>query len=348
MKCLYGKEGYMGHIEFDKTKKYDLILIGRIAIDLNPVDYYKPLSESTTFKKYVGGSPANIAVGMSRLGDKIGFIGKISDDQFGDYVTDFFNKEGIDTSHITRCSNGEKLGLTFTEILSETESSILIYRNEVADLQLTVSDIDEDYIKSSKAVLISGTALAASPSREATLKALYLAKKNNVKVIFDIDYRAYNWKNKDEIAIYYSMVAKDSDVILGSREEFDLTEQLIEKGRNDKQTAEYFHSKGCSIVVVKHGKEGSTAYTEDGKRYSIKPFPVKLLKSFGGGDGYASAFLYGLLEGFNILDCLEMGSASAAMLVASHACSQDMPDLPSLQAFITESKLKYGEMIARD
>lgn len=339
---------YMGHIKFDKTKQFDLILIGRIAIDLNPVDYYKPLSESTTFKKYVGGSPANIAVGMSRLGDKIGFIGKVSDDQFGDYVTNFFIKEGIDTSHITRCSNGEKLGLTFTEILSETESSILMYRNEIADLQLTVSDIDEEYIKSSKAVLISGTALAASPSREAALKALYLAKKNDVKVIFDIDYRAYNWKNKDEIAIYYSMVAKESDVILGSREEFDLTEQLIEQGRNDKQTAEYFHSKGCSIVVIKHGKEGSTAYTDDGNHYSIKPFPVKLLKSFGGGDGYASAFLYGLLEGFDILDCLEMGSASAAMLVASHACSQDMPDLPSLKAFITESKLKYGEMIARD
>lgn len=337
----------MRYIEFNETKSRDLVLIGRVAIDLNPTDYYKPLSESTTFKKYLGGSPANIAVGMARLGKKIGFIGKVSDDQFGDFVTNYFNKEGIDTSHITRCINGEKLGLTFTEILSETESSILMYRNCIADLQLTVADIDEEYIKDTKAILISGTALAQSPSREAALKALALAKKNDVKVIFDIDYRPYNWNNMDEIAIYYSMVAKQSDVILGSREEFDLTEQLIEQGRTDEQTAQYFHTQDCKIVVIKHGKEGSTAYTNDGNHYSIKPFPVKLLKSFGGGDGYASAFLYGLLEGLEIIECLELGSAEAAMMVASHACSEDMPDIESVKDFIAESKKKYGEMIAR-
>lgn len=337
----------MGYINFDKTKELDLILLGRVAVDFNPVDYYKPLSESTTFKKYLGGSPANIAVGMARLGKRIGFLGKVSDDQFGDFVTNFFKNEGIDTSHITKCTNGEKIGLTFTEILSETESSILMYRDGIADLKLDVTDIDEEYIKKSKAILISGTALAQSPSREATLKALALAKKNNIVVIFDIDYRPYNWKNNDEIGIYYSIVAKQSDVILGSREEFDLTEQMIEQGRNDEETASYFHSQGSKIVVIKHGKDGSTAYTDDGNNYSIKPFPVKLLKSFGGGDGYASAFLYGLLEGLEIMDCLELGSASAAMLVASHACSQDMPSVEAVKGFIADSKKQYGEMIAR-
>jgi 5-dehydro-2-deoxygluconokinase len=337
----------MGYINFAKTREYDLILIGRVAIDFNPSDYYKPLSESTTFKKYLGGSPANIAVGMARLGKKIGFIAKVSDDQFGDFVTDYFKKEGIDTSHITRCTNGEKLGLTFTEILSETESSILMYRNCIADLQLLVDDIDEEYIKKSKAILISGTALAASPSREAALKALALAKRNHVKIIFDIDYRAYSWNNKDEVTIYYSTVAKESDIILGSREEFSLTEQMIFQEHNDQQTAEYFHSCGSQIVVIKHGKEGSTAYTKDGKQYSIKPFPVKLLKSFGGGDGYASAFLCGLIDGKSITDSLEMGSASAAMLVASHACSADMPTMNDLSKFIEDTKKEYGDMVAR-
>lgn len=337
----------MRYIEFDNNKNLDLVLIGRVAIDFNPIDYYKPLSESTTFKKYLGGSPANIAVGMARLGKKIGFIGKVSEDQFGEFVTSYFDKEGIDTSHITKSKNGEKLGLTFTEIKSETESSILMYRDGIADLQLDVTDIDEEYIKKTKAILISGTALSQSPSREAVLKALALAKKNEVKVIFDIDYRPYNWKNNDEIGIYYSIVARQSDVILGSREEFDLTEQMIEQGRNDTATAEYFHSQNASIVVIKHGKEGSTAYTNDGKHYSIKPFPVKLLKSFGGGDGYASAFLYGIFEGLDIIECLELGSASAAMLVASHGCSEDMPSIEAVKEFIAESKTKYGEMIAR-
>jgi 5-dehydro-2-deoxygluconokinase len=337
----------MGYIKFAEDRPFDLIPIGRIAIDFNPVDYYKPLSESTTFKKYLGGSPANIAVGMARLGRKIGFIAKVSDDQFGDYVVNYFEKEGIDTKHISRCKNGEKLGLTFTEILSETKSSILMYRNEAADLQLDVTDIDEVYIKNAKAILISGTALAASPSREAALKAMSLAKKHNTAVIFDIDYRPYNWKNTDEIAIYYSTVAKNSDIILGSREEFDLTQKLIAPDLNDEETAAFWHKNGVKIVIIKHGKEGSTAYTNDGNHYSIKPFPVKLLKSFGGGDGYASAFLYGLFEGWDIVDCLEFGSASAALLVASHACSEDMPTVEKIQSFIKESKLQYGDMIAR-
>ena len=337
----------MKYIEFDNSKQYDLILLGRVAVDLNPVDYYCPLNESTTFKRYLGGSPANIAVGLARLGKKCGFFARVSDDQLGTFVTDFFENEGIDTSHIVRCTNGEKIGLTFTEIKSETESSIVMYRNSAADLKLDVADIDEEYIKQGKAILISGTALAESPSREAALKAVMLAKRNNVPVIFDIDYRSYNWKNADEISIYYAAVAREADIILGSREEYDLTERLIKPGMSDEETSAYWHGQNAKIVIIKHGKQGSTAYTNDGESYSIKPFPIKLLKSFGGGDGYASAFLYGLFEGFEIIDALEFGSASASMLVASHACSQDMPTVEQVKEFIKKEKEEYGEMIAR-
>lgn len=92
---------------------------------------------------------------------KAGFIGKASDDQFGDFVTEYFKNRGIDTSQITHCKNGEKLGLTFTEILSTNESNILMYRNQITDLQLSsAKDISEEYIKNTKALLISGAALA--------------------------------------------------------------------------------------------------------------------------------------------------------------------------------------------
>ena len=151
----------MQYITFDPAKEYDLILLGRVAIDFNPVDLNRPLEESSNFNKYLGGSPANIAVGMARLGKKIGFLAKVSDDQFGDYVIHYFEKEGIDTSHITRCKHGENLGLTFTEIKSPTESNILMYRDGVADLMLEPEDVDEEYICRAKALLISGTALAA-------------------------------------------------------------------------------------------------------------------------------------------------------------------------------------------
>lgn len=324
----------MNALTFPADRPYDMIALGRIAVDFNPVDYYMPLAESTTFRKYVGGSPANIATGLARLGKKVGFFARIADDGLGDFVEGFFRREGIDTSHVLRCQGGEKLGLAFTEILDESHSSILMYRNQAADLTLSPDDIDQDYLRQAKTLLVSGTALAQSPSREAALKAVLLAKKNDVKVIFDIDYRGYNWAGPQEVAVYYSLVAERSDIIMGSREEFDLTQGPFHPGLDDRATADLWLGKGCSIVIIKHGKEGSTAYTGDGQAFRVKPFPVKLLKAFGGGDGYASAFLCGLLEGLPINRCLTMGSASAAMLVASPACSVDMPTRPQLEEFL--------------
>ena len=337
----------MKYIEFDMSKPLDFIPIGRIAIDFNPTDMYRPLSESSNFNKYVGGSPANIAVGLARLGCKVGFAGCVSADQFGDFVVDYFEKEGIATSHVTRAKNGECIGLTFTEIRSKEQSSILMYRDNAADFCLAPEDIDEEYIASAKAIVISGTALAKSPSREACLKAIMLAKKNNVRIVFDIDYREYTWKSKDEIAVYYSLAAQNADIIMGSREEFDLTEGIVGIKSSDKESAEYWQSFGATICVIKHGKEGSTAYTNDGKFYNIKPFPANLLKGFGGGDGYGSAFLYSLLQGKDIIDCLEFGSASASILVSAHSCSDAMPSALQVETFIRESKEKYAEMVAR-
>ena len=308
----------MSYIEFDKSKPLDVIPIGRIAIDFNPTDMNMPLSQSSNFNKYVGGSPANIAVGLARLGAKCGFIARVSDDQFGDYVENYFKNDGIDVSHVFRCENGENLGLTFTEILSPTQSSILMYRDGVADLQVCVDDVDEEYIK-----------------------------KNGVVVIFDIDYRSYTWKNKDEISIYYSIAAKNSDIILGSREEFDLTEAVEGVCASDEESAERWFSYGNKIVIIKHGKEGSVAYLNDGSAYKVKPFPVKMLKGFGGGDGYASAFIYSLLNGKSVPDALEFATASASMLVSAHSCSAAMPSAQAVQEFIDKTKPTSGEVIEK-
>ena len=338
----------MSYITFDNSRPFDVVLLGRVAVDFNPVDYFHPLEECTTFKKYVGGSPANIAVGAAQHGLKVGFFARVSDDQLGDFVVHFFEKEGIDTSRIRRCENGEKIGLTFTEILSRDESSILMYRNCIADLQLHPDDIDEEYIRSAKTTVISGTALAASPSREAALKAVMLAKRCGTNILFDIDYRPYSWQNMDEVSIYYSMVAREADIIMGSREEFDLMERLIEPGRDDLQSAAYWHGQNAKIVIIKHGKKGSTAYTCDGKQYTVRPFPVEALKSFGGGDGYGAGFLYGLYSGWDMYDCLEFGCAQASMMVAAHSCSEEMPMADEIHAFIKASKEKYGENVCCD
>ena len=332
-------------IRFEKNKKLDIIPVGRIAIDFNPTDFNRPLSESKNFNKYLGGSPANIAVGMARLGNRVGFLARVSDDAFGTFVEDFFRNEGIDLSHVKRCEHGENLGLTFTEILSPTQSSILMYREGVADLMLSVEDVDAPYIADSACLLISGTSLCTSPTREAALKAMTYAESAGVPIVFDADYRAYTWKNQDEISIYTSLVAAHADIIMGSREEFDLMERLIGLDGTDAASAKYWLARKAEVCVIKHGKEGSCAYSRQDGNWSVKPFPVHALKGFGGGDGDASAFLHALMKGIALPDALEMGSASAAMLVASHACSQDMPTEESLNAFIQEKKAEHGTVV---
>lgn len=327
----------MSLVEFAQNKPMDLVLIGRATIDFNPNELNRTLDKVRTFTMYLGGSPANIAVGVNRLGKKVGFIGAVSDDQFGDFIVNTFKDYGVDTSQIIRAQHGEKLGLTFTEIASPTDSSILMYRNMAADFCIAPEDVSEEYIANSKILLISGTALAASPSREACLMAIKYAKKHGTKVIFDIDYREYNWRSKADISVYYSLVGSMSDIIIGSREEFNLTEYLEEDNSiADYELAEQYLGFGNKIVIIKHGKKGSVAYGADKEAFKVDSYKIKLLKSFGGGDAYASAFIYGLLEGWSLADSLRFGTAHAAMVVASHSCSEAMKSAEEIKAFIEE------------
>lgn len=315
-------------------KKYDVIALGRACVDLNAVEYNRPMEETMTFSKYVGGSPANIAIGSAKLGLKVGFIGKIPDDQHGRFIEHYMAKAGVDTSNMIVDQEGHKTGLAFTEILSPEECSILMYREQVADLYLRPDEIDEDYLKESHSLVISGTALAQSPSREATLKAVALARKNGIKIVFELDYRPYTWQTKDETAIYYSLVAQQSDIVIGTRDEYDMMENS-ENGANDVTIAQLFKHQP-ELIVIKHGVEGSYAYTKEGDTYRGKAYKTKVLKTFGAGDSYAAAFLYALNSGKGIETALKYGSASAAIVVSKHSSSEAMPTALEIEALIAE------------
>ncbi|PAL11492.1 5-dehydro-2-deoxygluconokinase [Peribacillus simplex] len=315
-------------------KEFDLIAIGRACIDLNANEYNRPMEETMTFTKYVGGSPANVAIGSAKLGLKVGFIGKLADDQHGRFIERYMREAGVDTSNMVIDQEGHKTGLAFTEIKSPEECSILMYRDNVADLHLAPSEVDEEYIKKSKILLVSGTALAKSPSREAVLKAVGLAKRNDVKVVFELDYRPYTWNSIEETSVYYSLVAEQSDILIGTRDEYDVMENT-EKGSNEETVGNLFkHS--AELVVIKHGVEGSFAYAKSGKVFKAKSYKTKVLKTFGAGDSYASAFLYALVSGKGIESALKFGSASASIVVSKHSSSEAMPVAEEIEGLIAE------------
>jgi 5-dehydro-2-deoxygluconokinase len=295
------------------------------------------MEETMTFAKYVGGSPANIVIGSSKLGLKTGFIGKVSNDQHGRFIETFMRNAGVNTSNLVFDQEGRKVGLAFTEILSPDECSILMYREEVADLYLNPSEVNEDYIKKAKILLVSGTALAKSPSREAVLKAVQLAKANQVKVVFELDYRPYTWRSLDETAVYYSLVAELSDLVIGTREEYDVMENQSD-GTNEA-TVRHLFQHSPELVVIKHGVKGSYAYTKSGQTFRSHAYQSNVLKTFGAGDSYASAFLYALINNKGIETALKYGSASAAIVVSKHSSSEAMPTVDEIEAKISDNNI---------
>ena len=324
----------MNGMVFQSDKEWDLIGVGRLCIDLNANEINRPLEETRTFTKYVGGSPANITIAASRLGLRAGFIGRVADDAFGRFIVNYLRKEGIDTEGVVTDRPGSVTGLAFTEIKSPTECGILMYRDNAADLNLEPGDVDESYVRKAKAIMISGTALARSPSREAVFRTIELARKHGAVLLFDIDYRPYTWASRDEIYAYCRMAAAQCDVILGGREEFDLLEGI--EGTEDFATAKPWFAHEAKLVVVKHGGDGSIAFAKDGGVYRAGVFPAQVVKTFGAGDSFAGAFIYGLMQGWGIDRCLKYGSASASIVVSSHSCSDAMPTKDKIEAVMAK------------
>lgn len=315
-------------------KNIDLVTIGRAALDLNSIEINRPMEETETFRKYVGGSPANIAIGSAKLGETVKFIGKVADEHHGRYITQYMSDSGVDMSDVVVDDEGHMTGLTFTEIKSPSESNIIQYRDEVADLYIRPNEVKEKTIKNAKSLLISGTALSASPSREAVLYALQLAHKHDTRVIFEIDYRPYTWKSAEEISVYYTLVAQQSDVVIGTRDEFDALEN-IKDGDNLKTVKALFEHRP-KLIVIKHGVQGSHAYTNDGNIYDGKAYKAKVVKTFGAGDSYAAAFIYALNKDKNIETALKYGAASAAIVVSRHSSSDAMPTVEEIEQLMKD------------
>lgn len=328
----------MDALAFDTDRELDFVGIGRLCIDLNANEINRPMEETATFTKYVGGSPANICIGMSRLGMRTGFIGKVADDQMGRFIVGYLYNNHIDIGGIATDRTGAVTGLAFTEIKSPDDCSILMYRDHAADLLLQPEEVEEAIIARSKALLVSGTALAASPSREAVLLALHYARKHGTQVILDIDYRPYTWKSAGETAIYYQLAAEKSDIIIGTREEFDRLEMFGRSGdRSDEATARQWFAHHAQLVVIKHGKHGSIAYGKDGSVHRGAIYPAKVIKTFGAGDAYAAGMIYGLMQGWDVGRSMGFGSACASIVISSHSCSDAMPTLGQVEAFMQDA-----------
>ena len=318
----------------------DLICLGRLGIDLNCNDHNCELHHVKSFSPTVGGSPANIAIGAARLGIKVGFIGRVSNDKFGTFILETLALDHVDTTCVVRDMDGAKNCLAVTEIITPQNSGSILYRDNVADLNLTYADVKEEYIAKAKVLLVSGTALARSPSREAALLAAYYARKNNVKVALDLDYRPYTWRCPEESSLYYRMFCEKSDMIIGTKEEFAVLQHLWSEGEEpgDEKMVRRLMADGAEVVIVKDGSRGSVAWTESGaERCGI--YPADLKKTFGAGDAFAAGLLAGLTNGKTLKDSMMQGAAAASIVISRYSCSASSPYTDELESFMEANQM---------
>jgi 5-dehydro-2-deoxygluconokinase len=324
----------------------DLVCIGRTCVDLYAEQEGARLEDVQSFRKYVGGSAANIALNTARLGVKSAMLTRVGEEQMGRFVRRSMENTGVDVSHVT--FDPERLTPYVLLAIRDIDEFPRIFAyGDAADLALDEDDVDPDFIASSKALLVTGTPLSRPGSRAASLKAVQAAKKAGTNVLFDLDYRPVFWGvasheqggemfvASEEVTEGYKTVLPDCDLVVGTEEEI-----RIAGGSTDTREAlRSIREHSGATIVLKVGAMGAIVFPEgipddleDGVR--VPGFPVEVFNSVGAGDAFMSGFLSGWLREEPLEECLRLGNACGAIVVSRHGCSPAMPTPQELEYFL--------------
>ena len=305
------------------------VVLGRVGMDLTAEPIGVATPEATGMMVSMGGSSANIAAGLVKLGCEAALVTCVSDDAVGRYCLNQLDAYGIDRRHVRRVKGEERTSLAVVDARVEGHSSV-IYRNNAADFAMSVADVEAvDYARFG-ALVTTGTVFAAEPSRTAAFAALERARAAGLTVIFDVDYRPYSWPSAALASEVLTRAAGLADVIVGNDEEFDFMAGAPGQGlANARALAET-----ADLVIYKRGPTGAITLA-GGAEIATGIFPVEALKPTGAGDSFLAGLLASLAEARPLEDALLRGSACAAIVVARPGCAPAMPGPAELDAFLT-------------
>src|SRR5215213_470420 len=269
-----------------ERRSYDVLAVGRSSIDLYANEVGVAFTEIKSFAAYVGGCPTNISVASRRLGLRTAILNPLGDDLVADFVLNFLEKEGVDTT-FSRRKPGRRTSAFLLGIEPPDRFSLVPYRDNCPDLELTVDDVQLAPIAESRALLLTGTGLSRQPSRGATRYAAERARAAGTKVVLDLDFRAELWPDESAYGVEIRSFLPLADVVLGTADE-------VEKAglENWPETASA-GSQSPEALVVKRGAESTLVYPAGGEMIEAATFPVEVLNVLGAGDAFAGGFLYG-------------------------------------------------------
>jgi 5-dehydro-2-deoxygluconokinase len=329
-----------------RERALDLVCMGRTDVDLYAEQEGARLEDVQSFRKYIGGSATNIAVGTARLGVKSAMLTRVGDEHMGRYVRQTLAEAGVDTSRVR--SDPEHLTPYVLLAVREIEDfpRIFVY-GDAADLAVEEEDVDPAFIASSKALLITGTPFSRSGPQAASFKAIEAAREVGTSIVFDLDYRPVFWGvasherggemfvESEKVTEVYRSVVPSCDLIVGTEEEI----QIAGGSTDTLEALRDIRQRSGATIVLKVGAMGAVVFpgvipdnSEDGVR--VPGFPVEVFNSVGAGDAFMSGFLSGWLREEPLEECLRLGNACGAIVVSRHGCSPAMPTREELEYFL--------------
>ncbi len=312
-------------------RTFDVVSLGRLAIDLYADEIGVELSRVRHFSVYAGGCPANFATGAARLGLRVAMASRIGADGLSDGLVEFLTKEGVDTRYVAR--DPERLtGLAFLSILPPDTFPLVYYRPDPADMHMTPEDIASIAFGQAKALFVAGTRFSGEPARSAALDAMKRARAAGAEIILDIDKRPTLWADLDAFGSHLRNALPLVDIAIGTEDEITAAADRP----SVEEAVPVLLDLVQRAVAVKHGQDGSEVYAKDGGVHSAAPFSVEALNVLGAGDAWAAGFVYAYLQGWAWEKCARFGNATGAIVVTRHACANDMPTREEAASFIEE------------
>ncbi|WP_192457570.1 bifunctional 5-dehydro-2-deoxygluconokinase/5-dehydro-2-deoxyphosphogluconate aldolase [Musicola keenii] len=330
-------------------KQFDVICMGRVAVDLYGQQIGSRLEDMGSFAKYLGGSSGNVAYGTARQGLRSSMLARVGDEHMGRFLREELQQVGCDTSHLitdpTRLTALVLLGIKDRETFP-----LIFYRDNCADMAITPEDVSEEYIASSRCLAITGTHLSHPNTREAVLTALRYARRHGVKTVLDIDYRPVLWgltslgdgetRFIESVAVTAQLqqVLNLFDLIVGTEEEFH-----IAGGSTDTlQALRQVRAHTAAELVCKRGPLGCSVFTGDipaslDEGITVKGVRVEVLNVLGAGDAFMSGLLRGYLSGEGWEKACAYANACGALVVSRHGCAPAMPSRIELDNYLARA-----------
>lgn len=297
--------------------KFDLITIGESLIEFST---NQKLKDAECLHKYYGGDSLVVAVAAKRLNSNVGFITCLGNDSFKEYMLSSWEKEGLDTKHVKVVE--EKNGLYMVSRTSVHDKEFEYYRKKIAPAQLSIDDIDEEYIRSSKIVYASGVTQSLSmKSREAVKKAFEIAKDNGVITAYDPNYSAIVTTSEDAKE-FFDEILPLTDILLMSSKYDAKSIFDIESLEN---IIKHLADSGVQIIVIKSSHDKGYYVKHQGNLNFIPFYTENIVDTTSSGDAFNGAFLHAMAKGYTPNEAAKIASIDAGLQAQGIGAIKSIP-----------------------